>query len=72
MQQLISELSQILEVSDLPLDSPFKCMNEWDSLNALSIISLLDSYGIHMSAEQVESYPSISEFIQYVLANKKQ
>lgn len=71
MEQLKSELCEILEVSDLPLDSPFTSMSEWDSLNALSIISMLDSYGIQMSAEQLEKYSTIGEFIDYVIQNKK-
>jgi acyl carrier protein len=71
MDQLRSELCQILEISDLPLDSPFTSMSEWDSLNALSIISMLDSYGIQMSAEQVEKFSTIREFLDYVIKNKK-
>jgi acyl carrier protein len=71
MEQLKSELCQILEVSDLPIDSPFTSMPEWDSLNALSIISMLDSYSIQMSAEQVEKYSTIREFLEYVIKNKK-
>jgi len=70
MEQLKSELYEILEVSDLPVDLPFENLPEWDSLNALSIISLLDSYGIQMSAEQLEKFPSITDFINYVFANK--
>ncbi len=71
MEQLKSELCEILEVSDLPLDLPFQNMPEWDSLNALSIISLLDSYGIQMSAEQLEKFSSITDFIGYVVENKR-
>jgi acyl carrier protein len=71
MEQLKSELCQILEVSDLPLDSPFISMPEWDSLNALSIISMLDSNNIQMSAEQVEKFSTIREFLDYVIKNKK-
>ena len=71
MEQLKSQLCEILEITDLPLDSPFSDMPEWDSLNALSIISLLDSYGIQMSAEQLQQYSSINDFIDYVVSNKK-
>lgn len=71
MEQLKSELCEILEISDLPLDSPFASMPEWDSLNALSIISMLDSYGIQMSAEQLEKFSNIREFIDYVIENKR-
>ena len=46
MEELITELCEILEVSDLPLDSAFNSMPEWDSLNALTILAMLDAYGI--------------------------
>ena len=71
MKKLISELCEILEVSDLPLDLPFNSMPEWDSLNALTVLAMLDSYGITMEAEKLEEFESISEFIDYVLENKR-
>ena len=71
MEELITELCEILEVSDLPLDSTFNSMPEWDSLNALTVLAMLDSYGITMDAEKLEEFESISMFIDYVLENKK-
>ncbi|MAV58961.1 MAG: hypothetical protein CMG07_03305 [Candidatus Marinimicrobia bacterium] len=71
MEELITELCEILEVSDLPLDSAFNSMPEWDSLNALTILAMLDAYGISMDAEKLEEFASISIFIEYVLENKK-
>ena len=71
MEELISELCEILEVSDLPLDSTFNSMSEWDSLNALTVLAMLDSNGITMDAEKLEEFESISTFIDYVLKNKK-
>jgi acyl carrier protein len=71
MKKLISELCEILEVSDLSVDLPFNSMPEWDSLNALTVLAMLDSYGITMEAEKLEGFESISEFIDYVLENKR-
>ena len=71
MEELMTELCEILEVSDLPLDSAFNSMPEWDSLNALTILAMPDSYGISMDAEKLEEFASISIFIEYVLENKK-
>ena len=71
MEELITELCEILEVSDLPLVSAFNSMPEWDSLNALTILAMLDAYGISMDAEKLEEFASISIFIEYVLENKK-
>ena len=71
MEKLISELCEILEVSELPIQSPFSSMSEWDSLNALTVLSMLDSYGITMEAEALDEFESISKFLEYVLENKK-
>lgn len=43
MGKLIAELCDILELADLPLNVPFEDLPEWDSLNALSVIALLES-----------------------------
>ena len=71
MNELLSELCEILEVSDLPLESSFNSMDEWDSLNALSVLAMLDSYGIQMDVEKLEEFESIAIFLDYVLENKK-
>lgn len=71
MEQLIQELCEILEVDTLPLDARFEDLAEWDSLNALSVIALLDStYNLRMDAEGLMKFKNIKEFAQYVLAKK--
>ena len=71
MEMLIKQLCEILEVDELPLDVRFDEMAEWDSLNALSVIALLDSiYNLRMDAEELRKFENIAEFIQHVLANK--
>ena len=72
MENLIAELCEILEVSELPLDSRFEDLSEWDSLNALSVIALLDSnYGIQIDAAGLQKFGSINEFLQHVLTSRK-
>jgi acyl carrier protein len=72
VDKLISELKEIFEVSELPLDCRFESLSDWDSLNALSVIALLDEqYGIQMDAESLGRYTSILEFIQNVIDHKK-
>lgn len=72
MEKLISELCDIFEVSDLPLNVAFKDLPEWDSLNALSVIALLDSnYGVHMDASSLYKFDNLTEFVQHVLTHKK-
>jgi acyl carrier protein len=72
MEKLVAELREILEVMELPLDARFEDLPEWDSLNALSVIALLDSsYGIQIDAAGLQKFGSINEFVQHVLASRK-
>jgi acyl carrier protein len=72
MDKLIAELCEILEVSELPLDARFEDLPEWDSLNALSVIALLDSsYGVPIDAASLQKFRSINEFVQHVLSSRK-
>ena len=72
MDELISELCDILEITELPMDARFEDLPEWDSLNALSVIALLESnYEIEIDAERLQKFASIMEFSQYVLAGGK-
>lgn len=72
MEKLVAELCEILEVRELPLDARFEDLAEWDSLNALSVIALLDSsYGIQIDAARLQEFGSINDFVQHVLASRK-
>jgi acyl carrier protein len=72
MEKLVAELCDILEVRELPLDARFEDLPEWDSLNALSVIALLDSsYGIQIDAAGLQKFGSINEFVQHVSASRK-
>ena len=72
MNKIIAELCEILEVGELPVDARFEDLPEWDSLNALSVIALLDSsYGIQIDAAELQKFGSINEFVQHVLSTRK-
>lgn len=72
MEKLFAELCEILEVKELPMDVRFEDLPEWDSLNALSVMALLDStYGIQINAEGLQKFGSINEFVQHVLPSRK-
>jgi acyl carrier protein len=72
MDKIIAELCEIFEVRELPLDACFEDLPEWDSLNALSVIALLDSsYGIQIDGAGLQKFGSINEFVQYVLTSRK-
>ncbi len=72
MKKLVAELCEIFEVTEIPLDARFEDLPEWDSLNALSVIALLDSnYGIQIDAAELQKFGSINEFVKHVLASRK-
>lgn len=72
MEKLVAELCEILEITELPLDARFEDLPEWDSLNALSVIALLDSsYGIQIDAAGLQKFGSVNDFVQHVLARRK-
>ena len=71
MEKLVKELCELLEVDALPLKEKFEDMAEWDSLNALCVIALLDSnYKLRMEVAELHGFRSILEFIEYVIAHK--
>lgn len=72
MEKLVAELCELLELSELPLDARFEDLPTWDSLNALSVIALMDSnYKIEIDAAGLQKFGSINEFVQHVLASRK-
>lgn len=73
MENLVNDLKEFLEVEELDLNAQFVDYEEWDSLSVLSVLALLDSdYGINMTRKDVESFPSIAAFVEYVKNNAKQ
>jgi len=71
MDKLIAELCDILELTELPMDVPFGDLPEWDSLNSLSVIALLESnYGVHVDASGLQKFGCFKELVQHVLHNK--
>jgi acyl carrier protein len=72
MANLKEKIKELLEIEELNLNAKFKDLEEWDSLSVLSTLALLDSdYKINMSQQEVEAFPSIAEFIEYVEKNGK-
>ena len=72
MEKFVAELCEILEINELPLDARFEDLPEWDSLNALSVIALVDSiYGIQFDAAGLQKFGSIKEFVEHVFSSRK-
>lgn len=71
MEELIAKLEEILEVDNLDVTKKFTDYEEWDSLAALSILSILDSdYHTAMSGKEIVAFDSIEAFCKEVLSRK--
>lgn len=72
MENLIAQLEEILEATNLDLTKKFKDFDEWDSLSSLTIISLLDSnYKIKMTNPEILAFKNLAEFCDFVRNNAK-
>ena len=72
MENLKEQLQELLEVEELDCNVKFTDLDEWDSLASLSIIAMLDSeYGITLKHSDIKAFPSIAEFYNFVMENKK-
>ena len=72
MENLITQLEEILETTDLDLSKKFKEFDEWDSLSSLTIIALLDTnYGIKLTNAEILAFHDLNEFCDYVKNNAK-
>ena len=71
MEELIQQLTDILEVDELDINKKFTDYEEWDSLAGLSLIALLDSdYNMTMKNKEVLAFDSIKDFCEAVINNK--
>lgn len=53
------------------IDSNFKELDEWDSLQALSLIAMIDSeYGVQISAEELRNSKTLNDLFQIILKKK--
>jgi acyl carrier protein len=72
MEDLINSIKIFFELNEIDLNARFADFEEWDSLSVLSVLALLDSdYGLNMTQKEVESFPSIAAFVDYVEKNAK-
>lgn len=68
MEELLSKLSDLLEVDTIDVNKKFSDYEEWDSFTSLSVLAMLDSnYHIQMTYQDLETFPSIADFCKVVL-----
>ena len=67
-EQLIEKIALILEVESVSMQAELNSFEEWDSLTALSIISLVDAdYGKTLSNEQLKKFITVKDLVDYIL-----
>ena len=72
MEKLYQELAEILEEDAVERGDVLRNFEEWDSLMALSIVSLLDeNYGITLSAEELAEMKTVGDLEDFVKNNLK-
>ena len=71
-EKFIASIMEALEIEDheVNMDDRFRDYEEWDSLNRLSLIAMLDDeYGIQIENAEFEQLKSISDLFNKVQAN---
>lgn len=73
MNNINEKLIDILEVDHLSTTDVLQEFDSWDSLTSLSIIAMIDSdYHLNLTAEQLLTFKTVGDLIEYVKSNSKQ
>ena len=65
--KLMEEVFEDLDTSSFTLKTEFKNNDEWDSMTALSLITILDQeFGMSISGEKIKELNTIEELILFI------
>jgi len=65
--KLMEEIFEDIDTSSFALQTEFKNNDEWDSMTALSLITILDQeFGISISGEKIKELNTIEELILFI------
>jgi acyl carrier protein len=65
--RLMEEVFEDIDTSSFALQTEFKNNDEWDSMTALSLITILDQeFGISISGEKIKELNTIEELILFI------
>jgi acyl carrier protein len=63
---------EIIDASDLQVDTEFKALEEWSSLLALSIIAMIDDeYGVAIKGADIRNAETIEDLFKIVSERKQ-
>jgi acyl carrier protein len=72
MEDFLNKIAGILEVPAVSASDDLKSYAQWDSLAALSVIAMLDaSYGLNLSAAEIQKTANVGELWDLVQARKR-
>ena len=64
---LLKNLFEDIETANFGLDTEFKNNDEWDSMTALSLITLLDQeFNVSLSGEKIKELDTVQDLINYI------
>ena len=64
----IKEIFEDIDTSDFNLKTEFKNNDEWDSMTALSLITILDQeFSVIISGEKIKELNTIEDLILFIL-----
>lgn len=71
-EEFVQELIEILENEDVNENTAFRELEEWDSLAALSTISMIDGeFGVTVNNKDLRSVETVSELYDMVVSRAK-
>ena len=64
---LIKDIFEDIDTSNFNLETEFKNNDEWDSMTALSLITVIDQeFGISISGEKIKELNSIKDLVTFI------
>ena len=64
---LLKSMFEDIDTSDFNIDTEFKNNDEWDSMTALTLITLLDNeFNISISGEKLKELNTVKDLINYI------
>ena len=65
--KVLKDIFEDLDTSSFNLKTEFKNNDEWDSMTALSLITILDQeFGVSISGEKIKELNTIEELILFI------
>ena len=65
--ELIKDIFEDIDTSNFDLETEFKNNDEWDSMTALTLITVIDQeFGISISGEKIKEFDTIKDILDFL------